>query len=98
VQCLKLDDWWQSERIPRVDFVKIDAEGSDADVLYGARGMLSRWRPAIAVTTYHRTGHAAEIQRYLESLKVGYRFRLKGIVAFSGVPRPVMLHARASIE
>jgi FkbM family methyltransferase len=49
-----LDDLARWEQLERLDYLKIDAEGAEADVLAGARQMLERFRPIIqAEITYH---------------------------------------------
>jgi FkbM family methyltransferase len=93
VRCTTLDEWAGQSGIERLDYLKIDAEGSDLAVLQGARQCLQRWRPAIAVTTYHRAEHCNEMIEYLSSLALGYRFKAKGVIVFDSVARPVMLHA-----
>ena len=75
------------------DLIKIDAEGSDFDVLKGARHVIETCRPQIAVTTYHRDDHAESIFRWLNELDLGYSFRLKGFSFWTSKPRPVLLQA-----
>lgn len=93
VPSVSLDDWAHQAGVERIDYIKIDAEGSDLDALMGARSCLERWHPAIAVTTYHHPNHCNEMVEYLNSLDLGYRFDVKGLISFDSVPRPVMLHA-----
>jgi FkbM family methyltransferase len=48
VQVRTLDDWLQGERIDRVDFIKLDAEGAEQEVLRGGAKLLEkRPRPVI---------------------------------------------------
>ena len=75
------------------DLIKIDAEGSDFDVLKGARHVIETCRPQIAVTTYHQDDHAESIFRWLNELDLGYTFRLKGFSFWTSKPRPVLLQA-----
>ncbi len=43
-------DWFVSTyRVERVDFLKIDAEGMDVDILIGARDTISKFKPVILV-------------------------------------------------
>lgn len=93
---VSLDDWASQTGVERVDYIKIDAEGSDLAVLQGARRCLERWRPSLAVTTYHRPNHCNEMIEYLTSLNLGYSFSVNGVIVFDSVPRPVMLHAASS--
>ncbi|MEI6916140.1 MAG: FkbM family methyltransferase [Armatimonadota bacterium] len=95
VEVLTIDAWAHISGIERVDYIKIDAEGSDLAVLKGAEGTLRCFRPSIAVTTYHLPGHCEEITDFILSLDAGYIVHAKGVVAENGIPRPVMLHAAA---
>lgn len=45
VSLIRLDDLG----IPRCDFIKIDVEGMEVDVLEGARGIIEKWRPYLYV-------------------------------------------------
>lgn len=40
VRLTRLDDWWEAEHRPRVDFIKIDTQGSELDILRGASALL----------------------------------------------------------
>ena len=44
---LRLDDWAAQEQPPKVDFVKIDVDGFEIDVIEGAGETLSRYRPVM---------------------------------------------------
>jgi FkbM family methyltransferase len=62
--------------IGRVDFIKLDIEGSELSALRGADSTLRRFRPRLAIAAYHRPDDLVTIPEYLDSLGVGYRFRL----------------------
>lgn len=47
VQLTTVDDFVAEARLDRLDFIKIDAEGSDFEVLKGARRTVERFRPTI---------------------------------------------------
>ena len=48
VEVVRLDDWLEEQKIARVDFIKLDVEGGERDVLRGAEKMLERQpRPVI---------------------------------------------------
>ena len=44
-----LDDLFQWEGLTRLDYLKIDAEGAEEQVLAGARRIVTRYRPIIQV-------------------------------------------------
>ena len=79
--------------LTRQDLIKIDAEGADLDVLKGAENVIRRYRPQLAVTTYHKDEHPEAIFTWLRDLDLGYRFRLKGFSFWTEKPRPVLLQA-----
>ncbi|HKF71931.1 MAG TPA: FkbM family methyltransferase [Stellaceae bacterium] len=45
--CATLDDVVRDLQLERLDFIKIDCEGADLEVLEGARETLARFRPAV---------------------------------------------------
>lgn len=47
VDTIRLDDWAQEAGIQRLDFVKIDIEGSEYAALLGARRLLRGFRPIV---------------------------------------------------
>lgn len=54
VPATSLDDYFTDEVQP--DFVKIDVEGAEADVLAGMRRLLRESRPALAIEFHHEKG------------------------------------------
>jgi FkbM family methyltransferase len=48
-----IDDFCRHERIPRIDLIKMDIEGSEAAALEGAAETIERWRPKLAISVYH---------------------------------------------
>lgn len=46
---ISVDDYVATHRLARVDFLKIDVDGPDAEVLEGARKTLERFHPVIAI-------------------------------------------------
>ena len=74
-----------------ISYIKIDLEGFDYQALLGARNLIEKNKPKIAVTTYHEYQHAQQMERYLKSVVPSYNIRIKGILQTSGAP--VMLHA-----
>ncbi len=95
VECVSLDDYCSARRLKLTsrDLIKIDAEGSDFDVLQGAERLIREGSPQIAVTTYHREQHALEIAAWLKQIQPRYRMRLKGFSAWTPKPLPVLLQA-----
>ena len=91
---VSLDDL--SGRWPRLDLIKIDAQGADLLVLRGAVGSLRRWRPllmfnAMSDPLYECYGTSTQdIVRFLadESYEMEWLRRPQGSRTASGVARP----------
>jgi FkbM family methyltransferase len=72
-----IDDIAARERWSRIDFVKMDIEGSELSALRGAEKSLRRWRPDLALSLYHRPEDFFAIPLWLDALGCGYRFFLE---------------------
>jgi hypothetical protein len=48
-ESVSIDAYVASHRIERLDFIKIDVDGPDLDVLKGARKSIERFRPAVVI-------------------------------------------------
>jgi FkbM family methyltransferase len=47
IPMLRLDDYVAEQRLPRIDLVKLDAEGHELQVLRGSDGLIHHFRPTI---------------------------------------------------
>ncbi len=74
-----------------VNFIKADVEGHELELLEGGIRTIEKWKPKIAITTYHSSNHAAWITGFLKKIDERYKVYPRGIVSKSGTP--VMLHA-----
>ncbi len=92
VEMTTIDGFCIRQRIDKVDFIKADVEGGEVGLLRGAENTLKRFKPKLAFAAYHNPDDANRMVQYVDGLGLGYRFRVKGIVDFDGVPRPVMVH------
>lgn len=52
----------------RVDFVKMDIEGAEAEALAGSDALLRRWQPDLAIAAYHRPDDLVALQQQIAGL------------------------------
>ncbi|MDD3182123.1 MAG: FkbM family methyltransferase [Alphaproteobacteria bacterium] len=71
-----LDCLVETGELDRVDFIKLDIEGSELSALKGAEATLRRFKPKLAISLYHKCEDFYEIPLYLNNLGLGYKFYL----------------------
>ncbi len=71
-----IDHLVQTGAMERVDFIKMDIEGSELRALKGAEGALRRFKPKLAISLYHKIEDFYEIPLFLDGLGLGYQFYL----------------------
>jgi FkbM family methyltransferase len=81
-----IDSLVESLSLPRVDFIKMDIEGAECMALEGARRTLERWKPRLAICTYHRAGDPQRIADLVRSIRpdyemeYGFRKNVRGLI------------------
>ena len=78
--------------VSRVDFIKMDVEGSELDALKGAEHIIRKDRPRLAISLYHRPEDFITIPLWIDQLDCGYRFFLDH---YSMHHEETILYARA---
>jgi FkbM family methyltransferase len=64
----------ESDRLSKVDFIKMDIEGGELGALRGAEQTLRHWRPTLAISIYHSLDDLWQIATYIADLRLGYQF------------------------
>src|SRR5262249_19512460 len=75
-----------------VNYIKGDVEGSEHDLLHGAKNTILTHKPKISITAYYIGNDWEHIVNLVRSVVPQYRFRIKGLSYNGGTARPVMLH------
>lgn len=70
-----LDSLCTEHGIDRLDFLKIDVEGYEPQVLDGGRDCIARFRPTIAVAAYHFPEHEELLPAIIRDIDSGYEAR-----------------------
>lgn len=60
-----------------VDFIKLDVEGAELQALQGAKELIQRSRPVLALSLYHRPQDLWELPLILATMCEDYRFHIR---------------------
>jgi FkbM family methyltransferase len=71
-----LDDCIETRDLDRVDFIKLDIEGSELAAIRGAARTINTFRPRLAISIYHRPNDLHEIALYIRKHHAFYRLFL----------------------
>jgi FkbM family methyltransferase len=72
VEVTTLDKFVSENNIPRIDFIKIDTEGYEKQILGGARETIAKWKPVIAMSAYHHPGDEKALRDIVLSISSDY--------------------------
>jgi FkbM family methyltransferase len=70
-------DSYMEQHGSAVTFIKADVEGMELSMLNGAANTIRRYKPKLALSTYHRTGDLFAIIDFVRSLVPEYRISLR---------------------
>lgn len=68
-------DSFAKDRNVKIDFIKLDVENAEMQVLRGAENILKNHRPQLAVSIYHTDEQFYSIPLYLKELLIDYELR-----------------------
>ena len=74
---IDLDTYVARKNLPRVDYIKLDIEGAELDMLHGAAKTITRWKPKMAVSAYHKSEDLWTLATYIKSLRPDYEFQFR---------------------
>lgn len=73
VAVTRIDTLVTNLRLPRVDFIKMDIEGSERYALAGAGATLGKYRPRLAIASYHRPDDPEAIPAIVKQANGAYQ-------------------------
>ena len=79
-----VDKFVEANKLPRVDFIKMDVEGHELKVLAGARETIKTFKPSLALSAYHRGDDLIKLPKFLLELNPGYKFYLRHCTSILG--------------
>ncbi len=74
IEVVGVDDYVRERGLERVDMISLDVEGSELEVLRGARKSIEHFAPKLQLSLYHRPSHLWEVYEAVKALRDDYRF------------------------
>lgn len=71
VNSITLDDFVEENKISKIDFIKIDTEGSEKLILEGAKNTLKKFRPIVVCETLFNIG-----EKELEDIMINFDYEM----------------------
>jgi len=71
---ISLDDYVSSNSITKVDFIKMDVEGAETDAINGAKQILKKYKPKLAISTYHKPDDFWSLPLLIKNINTDYKF------------------------
>jgi FkbM family methyltransferase len=85
-----IDQFVERTGLERVDYIKMDVEGAELNVLRGAAHTIERFAPKLAIAAYHKDDDLVRIPDAIAAFDAEYRFYLQ---TFSPVEEETVLFA-----
>ena len=89
-----VDHLVQELNLPKVDYIKMDIEGSEPRALIGAHGTLVKWKPRLSIASYHEPDHPKRIPQIIHEARPDYQIQCGPCAEASGAIRPDVLYFR----
>lgn len=67
-----------------ITFIKMDIEGSELEALKGAKGIITKYEPTLAICIYHKSTDYLDIFEYIKGLNPNYKFLLRHHINYYG--------------
>ncbi len=75
-----LDSYVREKNLPRVDFIKLDVEGAELDILKGAATTIAHYKPILALSAYHKWDDFWTLMNFVKSVRPDYEFAMRQFV------------------
>ena len=72
-----LDSFVRDNDLPNIDFIKLDIDGSELSMLQGAANTIARFKPKLAISTYHKSEDLWTLIDFIRSIHSDYEFSLR---------------------
>ncbi len=76
-QLVTLDSYVQDHHLDSVDFIKMDTEGAELSILKGATNTITRFKPILALSAYHKPEDIFTLCQFLKTIRPDYKFAFR---------------------
>ncbi len=76
IKMTTIDKLVETNNIQSVDFIKIDTEGYEKNILLGAKETIKKFSPIIVCSAYHLKNDKIEIPKLIKSIDNNYQYHL----------------------
>lgn len=77
IKTKSIDDLVKEEGLEKVDFIKMDIEGSELVALKGAKRTICQYKPNLAICIYHKIEDFYMIPKYIKQIVPEYKLYVK---------------------
>ena len=96
---ISIDEYVESKNLPRIDFIKLDIEGSELDTLKGGAISIAKWKPRLAISAYHKSEDVYTLAQFLKSIRPDYEFAFRHYpTSFDNEPAMFGANAKEFLE
>lgn len=75
-QTISIDDFVEENNIEKIDFIKLDIEGSEENAIRGAVKTIRKFRPKLAICVYHKKDDLWTLPKLIKEILPEYRLYL----------------------
>lgn len=86
VEVMTIDEFVKEHHIERVDYIKADIEGSERDMLRGAKETIKKFLPKISICTYHLADDKEVLESIIREISDRYVIEHKWKKLYAYVP------------
>lgn len=86
IHCTTLDSWVVENNVSKIDFIKADIEGAERNMLLGAKNVLQKFAPKLAICTYHLPDDPEILKKIILSANPKYVITYTSHKLFAYVP------------
>ena len=74
---VSIDEYVREKHLESVNFIQLDTEGEELEILKGAVVTMSRFKPTLAISAYHKREDIFVLAQFIKSIRPDYEFAFR---------------------